>query len=60
VAVVQVLKEMGSQAGDGRPLSLDDAKDSSRDERATLRLVVFLTDQKSGKVLAVTEKQITR
>ena len=52
VAVVRVLKDFGSKDADGRPLQL-----SAGDKTAgPLRLVVFLTDRKSGHVVAVAEK----
>ena len=58
VAVVRVIEEMG--APDGRVLTLKLPRNS---QPATIspamRLVVFLADQRSGRVVAVAEKSFT-
>lgn len=60
VAVVRVLKEMGSGAGDGRQLTLK-LPDDNRDASSTpIRLVVFLIDKHTGHVLGATEQIVTR
>jgi hypothetical protein len=55
VAVVRVLEEKGSNSADGRPLTL---KLPARSVATPLRLVVFLTDRGSGRVLGVVEQAI--
>jgi len=63
VAVVLVLEEMGVDAADGRPLRLElPAARLGRQigEGTSLRLVVFLTDERTGRVLGVAEREITR
>ncbi|MGA3069231.1 MAG: DUF1223 domain-containing protein [Terracidiphilus sp.] len=57
VAVVRVMKEFGSKATDGRPLRLFGAVSSGTDKSGNaLRLVVFLTDRKTGHVVAAAEQ----
>jgi hypothetical protein len=57
VAVVRAMKEFGSKATDGRPLRLSGAMSSEADKTVgPLRLVVFLTDRKTGHVVAVAEQ----
>jgi hypothetical protein len=51
------MKEFGSKATDGRPLRLSGAIPSEADKTVgPLRLVVFLTDRKTGHVVAVAEQ----
>lgn len=61
VAVVRVMKEMGKDAADGRQLTLrypENAED--RASRTPLRLVVFMTDRNTGKVLALAQVPTAR
>lgn len=58
VAVVRVLKEMGTGADDGRALTLKLPGGSA--PSSPLRLVVFLVDKHSGHVLGATEQTIVR
>jgi hypothetical protein len=61
VAVVRVLKEMGRGVADGRTLTLKlGSKDSTADQSKTLRIVAFLTDSHSGRVLGVAECPVAR
>jgi hypothetical protein len=61
VAVVLVMKEFGSKATDGRPLHLSDAVSSGADKSGSpLRLVVFLTERKTGHVVAVAEQTLSQ
>jgi hypothetical protein len=61
VAVVRVLKEMGLDAADGLPLTLKlPEEETSKDQKRGLRVVVFLIDKRSGKVGAVSERQVGR
>ena len=55
VAVVRELETMGANAGDGRPLKLKLPSGSG-----ALRLVVFLTDRKSGRVVGLAERTVAR
>ncbi len=61
VSVVRVLKEFDSKDADGRALSLPDPPASSA-EKATgpLRLVVFLADRNTGRIVAAAEQTINR
>ncbi|MFC5864357.1 DUF1223 domain-containing protein [Acidicapsa dinghuensis] len=54
VAVVRVLKELGSDASDGRQLTLKLPDASS----TPLRLVVFLVDKRTGHVLGAAEQMV--
>lgn len=61
VAVVRVMKELGADAADGRPLKLDGGDLNRRDESASpVRLVVFLADQRSGQVIGAAEQTLAR
>jgi hypothetical protein len=61
VAVVRVMKEFGSKATDGRPLRLSGAVSSGADKSGSpLRLVVFLTDRKTGYVVAAAEQTLSQ
>jgi hypothetical protein len=65
VAVVRVLKDFGSNAANGGQLSLPASRLSHGDTAhgnagGPVRLVVFLADKKSGKVVAAAEKTLTR
>jgi len=55
VAVVRDLKEMGAGAADGRVLSLKAPAGSE-----SLRLVVFLVDRRSGRVVGLAERTVGR
>jgi hypothetical protein len=57
VAVVRVLEEMKRGSEDGRALTL---KLPAGGGSEALRLVVFLTDRHTGRVLAVAEQTISR
>lgn len=61
VAVVRVVKEFHSDVLDARPIELSWGA-LSHPEKAPgqIRLVVFLADRKSGRVIAVTEQSISR
>jgi len=61
VAVVRVMKEFGSDAVDGRKLSLA-AKGVSHegDAKDPIRLVVFQVDHRSGRVLSAAEQTLSR
>ena len=61
VAVVRVLKALGVDQADGRALELKlDSADGPAEQGRTLRLVVFLADSRTGKVLAVAEQPVGR
>jgi hypothetical protein len=61
VSVVRVLKEFDSKDADGRPLSLPEPPAFSVDKATgPLRLVVFLADRNTGRILAVAEQNINR
>ncbi|HEV2485971.1 MAG TPA: DUF1223 domain-containing protein [Terracidiphilus sp.] len=61
VAVVRVLKEFDSNFADGRPLRLSGSGSFTASETSgPLRLVVFLTDRKTGHVVAVAQQIINR
>jgi hypothetical protein len=61
VAVVRVMKDFGSSAGDGRPLRLSGGPLAhGKDASGPVRLVVFAVDRKSGHVVAVAEQTISR
>jgi hypothetical protein len=57
VAVVRAMAEMGKSAADGRMLVL---KAPDAGSSGPLRLVVFLVDRRSGHVLAVAERTVSR
>jgi hypothetical protein len=57
VAVVRAIQDMGKGALDGRELSI---KPVSPIQSSPVRLVVFVADRRSGRVLGVTERTITR
>jgi hypothetical protein len=60
VAVVRVLDDLGKSAFDGRELSLKLPSGRQSDSSTPLRLVVFLADRHSGRVLAATERTLPR
>jgi hypothetical protein len=61
VAVVRVLQEMGAGVADGRALTLKlPSHGISMEKNSALRMVVFLTDHNTGRVVAVAEREITR
>jgi hypothetical protein len=60
VAVVRVLKDFGSNAANGGQLNLPGAHLSQGNAGGPVRLVVFLADKKSGKVVAAAERTLTR
>ncbi len=57
VAVVRAIREMGKGALDGRELSI---KPVSSIQSSPVRLVVFLADRHSGRVIGVAERTLTR
>ncbi len=60
VAVVRAIKEFGSKSTDGRPLRLAGVPSSGADKAAgPLRLVVFLADRKTGRVVGVAEQTLS-
>jgi len=61
VAVVRVMKEFGSNAADGQQLRLSASGLSHADEvKGSIRLVVFLVDHKSGRVISAAEQTLSR
>ncbi len=61
VSVVRVLKEFDSKDADGRALSLPEPPTSGADKATgPLRLVVFLADRHTGRVVAAAEQNINR
>jgi len=61
VAVVRVMKELGAENADGRPLKLGGGPLDHKDEATgPVRLVVFEVDHKTGHVLAVAEQKLMR
>lgn len=61
VAVVRALNELGKDAADGRTLALNLAETANQAEYGkAMRLVVFLADGRTGRVLAVAERPIAR
>lgn len=61
VAVVRVMKELRGDSADGRPLKLDGGDLSRKNgSDGPVRLVVFLVDQKTGRVLGVAEQKLAR
>ncbi len=59
VAVVRVIKEFSSSAGDGRPLELTGSSLADADKTGTpLRLVVFLARRSDGRVLGAAEQTL--
>jgi len=59
VAVVRVMKTVGAEGADGRPLELKLPANPPL-QGPKLRLVVFISDKSSGRVLAVNEQSIAR
>lgn len=61
VAVVRVMKEIGVENADGRPLKLGGGPLDRKDESTgPVRLVVFEVDHKTGHVLAIAEQKLAR
>lgn len=61
VAVVRVMKEFGSDAADGRVLKLSGGDFDRKDESGgPIRLVVFLADHKTGRILGAAEEKLQR
>jgi hypothetical protein len=58
VAVVRVMKDMGKGALDGRPLELKAPNADQSAQQGPMRLVVFVADRRSGRVLGVAEQRI--
>lgn len=58
VAVVRALKEIGSEAKDGRPLVLKLPNDKQIAASEPVRLVVFVVDKRTGHVLGVAEQLV--
>jgi len=58
-AVVRAMKEMDGRAADGRPLTLD-AGNAQREGKTDgeMRLVVFATDSRTGRVIAAAEQML--
>lgn len=60
-AVVRVMKPFGAESGDGRSLRLAAGPLAHKDEvNGSVRLVVFLVDEKTGYVLGSAEQTLTR
>ncbi len=60
-AVVRVMKEFGTDATDGRQLKLPGGPLTQKTEAAgPVRLVVFLVDRKSGRVLGAAQQMLPR
>jgi hypothetical protein len=60
-AVVRVMKELAPDATDGRELTLPGGPLTHKDESAgPVRLVVFLVDRKTGRVLGAAEQTLQR
>jgi hypothetical protein len=61
VAVVRVLKEFDAKAVDGRPLRLSaPALSASAKPAGPLRLVVFLADRNTGRIVAAAQTTLNR
>ena len=61
VAVVRVLKTFAADSADGRMLRLSGGPLTHKDEsQGPVRLVVFATDRKTGRVLGAAERTLTR
>lgn len=61
VAVVRVMKELGGESADGRPLKLSGGELNTKNESdGPVRLVVFLADRKTGRVLGAAEQTLPR
>jgi hypothetical protein len=58
VAVVRTMKDFGSSAADGRALRLSAGALAKDQASGQPRLVVFLVDRKSGRVIAVSEQTL--
>jgi hypothetical protein len=60
-AVVRVMKEFGADVADGRELNLSGGPLTLKNEASgPVRLVVFLVDRKTGRVLAAAEQTLQR
>jgi hypothetical protein len=61
IAVVRVMKEFGADAADGRDLKLAGGPLAQKNEaNGPARLVVFLVDRKTGRVLGAAEQTLQR
>jgi hypothetical protein len=61
VAVVRVMKEFGGNTVDGRDLKIAGGSLTHKEEaNGPVRLVVFLVDHKTGRVLGAAEETVTR
>ncbi len=61
VAVVRLMKDFGAKGLNGQPLRLADSGLMHGDDaKVPVRLVVFVSDRKSGRVLAAAEQTLTR
>lgn len=61
VAVVRVMKELGSDSADGRPLKIPGGDLNHKNESdGPVRLIVFLVDHKTGHVLGAAEQRLQR
>lgn len=60
VAVARTIKELGSNALNGRELSLSGSTLPRGDGAGPVRLVVFLADKKTGKISGAAERTLTR
>jgi hypothetical protein len=61
VAVVRVMKELGTESSGGSPLKLSGSDLNHKNEaNGPIRLVVFITDRKTGHVLGAAEQTLQR
>ena len=60
VAVVRTLQDMGARAADGRPLTLKIPAAKAGAAPASYRVVVFLADSGTGRVVALAQQKLTR
>lgn len=61
VAVVRVMKTLGAESLDGRPLRLNGGPLTHKEEaQGPVRLVVFVVDHKTGRVMGAAEKTLER
>jgi hypothetical protein len=60
VSVVRIMKELGVEAVNGRPLKLSGGDIDDKGDAGPVRLVVFLVDRKRGYVLGAAEQTLTR
>ena len=61
VAVVRVMKELGTDTADGRALKLSGGDLNHKEEsEGPVRLVVFWVDHKTGRVLGAAEQKLAR